>query len=77
MTLTGTIVMPCAFRGSGRLFVIVRGEVDPSARVIWLLEKAGWVNDLRWPAPPRLQARQRVNHFAGFREVRRSGRRRA
>jgi stearoyl-CoA desaturase (delta-9 desaturase) len=25
-----------------------------SARVIWLLEKAGWVYDVRWPTPRRL-----------------------
>ena len=23
-----------------------------SARVIWMLEKAGWVYDVRWPTPP-------------------------
>ena len=31
-----------------------RGQIDISARVIWLLEKAGWVYDVRWPTPARL-----------------------
>jgi stearoyl-CoA desaturase (Delta-9 desaturase) len=39
---------------------VLAGQLDPAARVIRLLEKAGWVNDVRWPAPQRLQARQRV-----------------
>jgi stearoyl-CoA desaturase (delta-9 desaturase) len=39
---------------------VLAGQVDPSARIIWLLEKAGWVNDVRWPVPQRMQARQRV-----------------
>jgi stearoyl-CoA desaturase (Delta-9 desaturase) len=39
---------------------VLRGQVDPAARVIWLLAKAGWVHDVRWPQPHRLQARQQV-----------------
>ncbi|HEX9334516.1 MAG TPA: acyl-CoA desaturase [Pseudonocardiaceae bacterium] len=31
-----------------------RGQVDVSARVIWLFEKAGWAYDVRWPTPRRL-----------------------
>jgi stearoyl-CoA desaturase (delta-9 desaturase) len=31
-----------------------RGQIDVSARVIWMLEKAGWVYDVRWPSPARL-----------------------
>ncbi|HVV25096.1 MAG TPA: acyl-CoA desaturase [Pseudonocardiaceae bacterium] len=31
-----------------------RGQVDISARLIWLLERAGWVYDVRWPRPERL-----------------------
>jgi stearoyl-CoA desaturase (delta-9 desaturase) len=38
----------CARHGVGR------GQIDVSARVIWLLEKAGWVYDVRWPTPRRL-----------------------
>jgi stearoyl-CoA desaturase (delta-9 desaturase) len=30
------------------------GQVDVSARVIWLFEKAGWAYDVRWPTPRRL-----------------------
>jgi hypothetical protein len=28
-------------------------QLDPSARLIWLREKAGWVCDVRWPKPQR------------------------
>jgi stearoyl-CoA desaturase (delta-9 desaturase) len=28
---------------------VLRGQLDPSARVIWLLEKAGWAYRVRWP----------------------------
>jgi stearoyl-CoA desaturase (delta-9 desaturase) len=30
---------------------VLRGQLDPSARVIWLLEKAGWASHVRWPDP--------------------------
>jgi stearoyl-CoA desaturase (delta-9 desaturase) len=33
---------------------VQRGQVDVSARVIWLFEKAGWAYDVRWPTPRRL-----------------------
>ena len=35
----------------------LRGQVDSSARIIWMLEKAGWVSDVRWPVEQRLTAR--------------------
>jgi stearoyl-CoA desaturase (delta-9 desaturase) len=35
------------------------GQVDPSARLIWLLEKLGWVWDVRWPTPDRVAAHRR------------------
>jgi stearoyl-CoA desaturase (delta-9 desaturase) len=38
---------------------VLPGQLDPSARIIWLLEKAGWASDVRWAEPLRLQARQR------------------
>ncbi|MQA11124.1 MAG: acyl-CoA desaturase [Pseudonocardiaceae bacterium] len=38
----------CARHGVGR------GQIDVSARVIWLFEKFGWVHDVRWPSPRRL-----------------------
>lgn len=31
-----------------------RGQIDISARLIWLLEKLGWVYKVRWPTPRRL-----------------------
>jgi stearoyl-CoA desaturase (Delta-9 desaturase) len=31
-----------------------RGQLDVSARVIWLFEKAGWAYDVRWPTSRRL-----------------------
>lgn len=31
-----------------------RGQIDVSARLIWLFEKFGWVYDVRWPRPERL-----------------------
>jgi hypothetical protein len=34
---------------------VLPGQLDPSARVIWLA-KNGWVYDVRWPKPPRFAA---------------------
>jgi stearoyl-CoA desaturase (delta-9 desaturase) len=31
-----------------------RGQVDISARLIWIFEKLGWARDVRWPTPQRL-----------------------
>jgi stearoyl-CoA desaturase (Delta-9 desaturase) len=31
-----------------------RGQIDISARLIWMFEKLGWVHDVRWPTPRRL-----------------------
>jgi stearoyl-CoA desaturase (delta-9 desaturase) len=36
---------------------VLRGQVDTSARVIWALEKLGWVHDVRWPVKERIAAR--------------------
>jgi stearoyl-CoA desaturase (delta-9 desaturase) len=33
---------------------VKRGQIDVSARVIWLFEKLGWVHDVRWPSSHRL-----------------------
>ncbi|MGI8879744.1 MAG: acyl-CoA desaturase [Jatrophihabitans sp.] len=30
-----------------------RGQIDSSARVIWLFEKFGWAHDVRWPKAER------------------------
>ncbi|MEU7785515.1 acyl-CoA desaturase [Amycolatopsis sp. NPDC049159] len=31
-----------------------RGQLDMSARLIWLFEKLGWATDVRWPRPEHL-----------------------
>ncbi len=36
---------------------VLRGQVDTSARVIWAMEKLGWVEDVRWPVRERLDAK--------------------
>ncbi|HEV2781615.1 MAG TPA: acyl-CoA desaturase [Actinophytocola sp.] len=33
---------------------VLRGQIDISARVIWLFEKLGWVWQVRWPTTQRL-----------------------
>lgn len=43
---------------------VLRGQLDESARVIWLFEKLGWATDVRWPAPERI-AKLRVPAQAG------------
>jgi stearoyl-CoA desaturase (Delta-9 desaturase) len=43
---------PCARHG------VLRGQVDVSARVIWLFEKFRWARDVRWPKPERLAAKR-------------------
>jgi len=35
----------------------LRGQIDPSARVIWAFEKFGWVSNVRWPKQDRLDAK--------------------
>ena len=36
---------------------VLRGQLDPSARVIWLFEKLGWAYQVRWPKPERVAAK--------------------
>jgi stearoyl-CoA desaturase (delta-9 desaturase) len=36
---------------------VLRGQLDITARVIWALEKLGWVYDVRWPRPERVAAK--------------------
>ncbi|HEX5598674.1 MAG TPA: acyl-CoA desaturase [Micromonosporaceae bacterium] len=36
---------------------VLRGQVDISARVIWLLEKVGAASNVRWPKPERVAAK--------------------
>ncbi|UAB99231.1 acyl-CoA desaturase [Dactylosporangium vinaceum] len=33
---------------------VLRGQIDISARTIWLFERLGWAWDVRWPTPARL-----------------------
>jgi stearoyl-CoA desaturase (Delta-9 desaturase) len=37
---------------------VMRGQIDPSARVIWAFERAGWISDVRWPVSERFNARR-------------------
>jgi stearoyl-CoA desaturase (delta-9 desaturase) len=41
---------------------VLRGQVDSSARLIWLMEKLGWVYDVRWPVKERLDAKLARGH---------------
>ncbi|WP_347403608.1 fatty acid desaturase [Solwaraspora sp. WMMD406] len=34
---------------------VLRGQVDVSARLIWLFERLGWAHDVRWPSKGRLR----------------------
>lgn len=36
---------------------VLRGQVDMSARTIWIFEKLGWASDVRWPVKERLAAK--------------------
>jgi stearoyl-CoA desaturase (delta-9 desaturase) len=42
-----------------------KGQVDLSARVIWLFEKLGWAHSVRWPTPRRLDRLTRTTEPAG------------
>jgi stearoyl-CoA desaturase (delta-9 desaturase) len=37
---------------------VLPGQIDSSARVIWIFEKFGWATDVRWPKADRLAARR-------------------
>lgn len=37
---------------------VMRGQIDPAARLIWLLEKLGWARDVRWPVAKRLASKR-------------------
>lgn len=40
---------------------VLPGQIDTSARIIWLMEKLGWVNDVRWPVKERLEGKMVKN----------------
>ena len=42
---------------SGARHGVLPGQIDPSARVIWLFERLHWAHDVRWPRPERLSAK--------------------
>ncbi|MDT0203747.1 acyl-CoA desaturase [Nocardioides sp. AE5] len=42
---------------------VLRGQLDSSARLIWLFEKAGWVHDVRWPVAERIDAKLKRNQL--------------
>jgi stearoyl-CoA desaturase (Delta-9 desaturase) len=37
---------------------VLKGQIDISARLIWMFEKLGWVHDVRWPDAQRLTAKR-------------------
>ena len=37
---------------------VLRGQLDPAARLIWIFERLGWARDVRWPNPARLAAKR-------------------
>ena len=37
---------------------VLKGQIDISARVIWIFEKLGWAYKVRWPDQERLAAKQ-------------------
>jgi stearoyl-CoA desaturase (Delta-9 desaturase) len=39
---------------------VLKGQIDISARTIWLFEKLGWASDVRWPKAERLAAKRVV-----------------
>jgi stearoyl-CoA desaturase (delta-9 desaturase) len=43
---------------------VLRGQLDTSARLIWLFEKLGWATEVRWPKAERL-AKLRVEPQQG------------
>lgn len=37
---------------------VLHGQIDISARLIWIFERLGWVYDVRWPKSERIEARR-------------------
>ncbi len=37
---------------------VLPGQVDTSARLIWLFEKVGWASSVRWPVRERIEAKR-------------------
>ena len=53
----------------------LKGQLDPSARIIWVLEKLGWAYDVRWPDEDRLAAKRpaTATRKLGSMTIRRAG----
>ncbi|MFP5253888.1 MAG: acyl-CoA desaturase [Actinomycetes bacterium] len=43
---------------------VLPGQLDTSARIIWFMEKVGWVKDVRWPVKERIEAKLARNQLA-------------
>lgn len=43
---------------------VLKGQIDSSARFIWLFEKLGWATDVRWPSKDRIEAK-RIDDYGG------------
>ncbi|MGH3508340.1 MAG: acyl-CoA desaturase [Nocardioidaceae bacterium] len=37
---------------------VMSGQIDTSARIIWALQKLGWIHDVRWPVQERLDKKR-------------------
>jgi stearoyl-CoA desaturase (delta-9 desaturase) len=37
---------------------VLRGQIDTSARIIWAMEKVGWISAVRWPVKERLEMKR-------------------
>jgi stearoyl-CoA desaturase (delta-9 desaturase) len=37
---------------------VLRGQIDSSARVIWVMEKLGWISAVRWPVKERIESKR-------------------
>jgi stearoyl-CoA desaturase (Delta-9 desaturase) len=37
---------------------VLRGQIDSSARIIWIFERLGWATGVRWPRADRLAAKR-------------------
>jgi stearoyl-CoA desaturase (delta-9 desaturase) len=37
---------------------VLKGQIDLTARTIWIFERLGWAYDVRWPRPERLAAKR-------------------
>jgi stearoyl-CoA desaturase (delta-9 desaturase) len=36
---------------------VLKGQIDSSARLIWIFEKLGWASNVRWPKPERISSK--------------------